>query len=63
MAGQTAERLFKLLPPRMPLQAKYKLTEGLWKHFGPSSRKRLRIGLDARLEDVLEKLVRILSKW
>ena len=56
MAGQTAERLFKLLPPRMPLQAKYKLTEGLWKHFGPSSRKRLRIGLDARLEDVLEKV-------
>ncbi len=47
MSGMVASRLFDLLPPRMPLAAKYKLTEGLWQHFGPSSKKRLRIGLDA----------------
>ena len=52
MGGQTAERLFNLLPPRMPLQAKYQLTENLWKHFGPSSKKRLRIGLDANVVTV-----------
>ena len=47
MSGTVASRLFKLLPPRMPLAVKYKLTENLWQHFGPSSRKVLRVGLDA----------------
>jgi len=47
MSGMVASRLFDLLPPRMPLAEKYKLTEGLWKHYGPSSKKRLRVGLDA----------------
>lgn len=49
MSGTVAERLFKLLPPRMPLHEKYKLTESLWTHFGPKSKKRLRIGLTADL--------------
>ncbi|HEY3778274.1 MAG TPA: hypothetical protein VGL35_09460 [Rhizomicrobium sp.] len=56
MSGQTAERLFNLLPPLMPLQAKYQLTENLWKHVGPKSKRRLRIGLDANLESVLEAI-------
>ena len=47
MSGMVASRLFDLLPPRMPLAEKYKLTEGLWKHYGPSSKKRLRVGLEA----------------
>ena len=29
MSGMVAERLFNLLPPRMPLGVKYKLVEGL----------------------------------
>jgi hypothetical protein len=53
MSGTVAERLFSLLPPRMPLPAKYRLTEGLWRHVGPSSKKRLRIGLDANLETIV----------
>lgn len=53
MSGTVAERLFALLPPRMPLASKYKLTEGLWRHVGPSSRKRLRVGLEVDLEAVL----------
>jgi hypothetical protein len=53
MSGTVAERLFSLLPPRMPLASKYKLTEGLWKHVGPSSKKRLRVGLEADLEIIL----------
>lgn len=47
MSGMVASRLFDLMPPRMPLAEKYKLTEGLWKHYGPSSKKRLRVGLEA----------------
>jgi hypothetical protein len=30
MSGEVAERLYSLLPPRMPLAVKYRLTEGLW---------------------------------
>jgi hypothetical protein len=44
MGGQTAERLFKLLPPRMPLAAKYQLVENLWNHVGPKSKKTCRVG-------------------
>ena len=56
MSGTVAERLFKLLPPRMPIGEKYKLTEGLWTHFGPSSKKRLRIGLTADLNEVVAEI-------
>lgn len=56
MSGQNASRLFALLPPRMPLPEKYKLTENLWRHVGPSSRKMLRVGLDADIEDAVEAI-------
>lgn len=52
MSGQTAERLFKLLPPRMPLTKKYELVENLWNHVGPKSKKTLRVGLDASIDQV-----------
>lgn len=54
MSGTVAGRLFALLPPRMPLPEKYRLIENLWNHVGPKSKKILRIGLDANLEQVLE---------
>jgi hypothetical protein len=54
MSGMVAERLFNLLPPRMPLPVKYKLVEGLWHHVGPSSKHRIRVGLDADVERVIE---------
>jgi hypothetical protein len=54
MGGEVAERLFNLLPPRMPLGVKYKLVEGLWHHVGPSSKHRIRVGLDADLAQVVE---------
>jgi hypothetical protein len=53
MAGQTAARLFDLLPPLMPLSEKYRLAENLWRHVGPSSKRRLRVGLDASAEDAI----------
>jgi hypothetical protein len=55
MSGMVAERLFKLLPHFMPLSLKYEVTEGLWRHFGPSSRKTLWIGPDADMELVVTK--------
>lgn len=54
MGGMVAERLFNLLPPRMPLAVKYKLVEGLWRHVGPSSKFRLRVGPDADVAQVVE---------
>lgn len=56
MAGQTASRLFNLLPPLMPIHEKYRLTESLWRHVGPQSKRRLRIGLDAAEADVIGKV-------
>lgn len=53
MGGETAERLYSLLPPKMPLAEKYKLTESLWRHVGPSSRRTLRVGLDASIDDIV----------
>jgi hypothetical protein len=53
MSGMVAERLFGLLPRFMPLNKKYALTEGMWRHLGPSSKKMLRVGLDASLDDVV----------
>jgi hypothetical protein len=49
-------RLFTLLPPLMPVQAKYKLTESLWQHFGPSSRKTLMVGLNANIGEVIGRI-------
>ncbi len=53
MSGMVAGRLFSLLPPRMPIDAKYKLTEKIWRHTGPKSHKVLRIGLDTEVKDVM----------
>ena len=54
MSGMVAERLFNLLPPRMPLAIKYRLIEGLWRHVGPSKKYRLRVGLDADAAQIAE---------
>ena len=56
MSGLVASRLFKLLPPVMPLPAKYQLIQNLWNHVGPHSKKTFRIGLDAQLQDVLDAI-------
>lgn len=47
MSGMVAERLFQLLPLHMPLSDKYKLIENLWRHYGPSSKKIMLVGMDA----------------
>ncbi len=52
MSGMVAERLFGLLPRYMPLEQKYKLTESLWRHVGPVSRRTLYVNPSVPLEDV-----------
>jgi hypothetical protein len=56
MSGMVAERLFHFLPRHMNPAKKYELIEGMWKHFGPSSKKMLRVGKQANLEDVIEEI-------
>lgn len=52
MSGLVATRLFNLLPPFMPLQQKFQLTESLWSHIGPSSSKIYGIGMNADLDEL-----------
>lgn len=56
MSGMVAERLFSLLPPTMPIESKFKLTESLWKHVGPSSNKTYYIGLDVNIEEISKRV-------
>jgi hypothetical protein len=54
MSGLVAGRLYALLPTRMPLEAKYKLTEDLWRHVGPSSKKTLRVGSNVSIDAMID---------
>jgi hypothetical protein len=40
----------------MPLRTKYELIANLWAHCGPSSKKMLRVGLDATMDDILNQV-------
>lgn len=53
MSGLVAGRLYDLLPPRMPMSAKYDLTKTLWESYCPKSHKALRIGPTAAQDDVI----------
>lgn len=50
MSGLVAERLFNLLPPRMPLSVKYDMVRTIWEAHGPRSVARFTIGPDCELE-------------
>ena len=53
MSGLVAGRLFRLLPPRMPLGVKHSLVKTLWEKYSPRSNKRIRIGPDALEQDII----------
>lgn len=57
MSGMVAERLFNLLPPRMPLEAKYNLVKSLWHHVCPKTYRSFLVGPDVN-DDALEAQVR-----
>ncbi len=46
MSGLVAERLFKLLPPRMPLSIKYEMVRTIWEKYSPRSDTTFVIGPD-----------------
>ena len=52
MSGLVAERLYKLLPPRMPIESKFGLVESLWNHVGPSSEKTFYVGVNSSQDEV-----------
>lgn len=58
MSGMVAERLYRLLPPQMPIKIKYRITEDLWRHVGPTSRKTLRFGPDVQPDEVVVQVQR-----
>lgn len=56
MSGTVAERLFKLLPPRMPLDKKYELVGNLWKNLGPRSNVVFTVGYDIPADHVVDAI-------
>ena len=60
MSGIVAQRLFGLLPPRMPLEKKYELVENLWKHLGPKSNKVLTVGYDVSPQAAVDAVANIM---
>jgi len=58
MSGMVAERLFNLLPPRMPLQIKYEMVQTLWKKYSPRSDDAFVVGPDCSPASVVEAIER-----
>jgi hypothetical protein len=56
MSGLVAQRLFNLLPPRMPTSAKLELAGNIWRHFGPSSSHSFTVGPAADVKLVVEAI-------
>lgn len=56
MSGMVAERLFKFLPPLMPLSYKFQIIENLWKHVGPSSQKVFYVNPNTSLDEIEKKI-------
>ncbi|MEY8143001.1 hypothetical protein [Falsihalocynthiibacter sp. CO-5D18] len=56
MSGTVAERLFKLLPPRMPIKKKYELVESLWRNLGPKSQKTYTVGYDTSIDQIITEV-------
>lgn len=56
MSGTVAERLFNLLPPRMPIEKKYELTENLWQRLGPRVKRTITVGINVPIEKLIDLL-------
>lgn len=62
MSGMVAERLFSLLPPRMPLSIKYQLINSLWEHVGASSSKTYYVSSDVNVHELVSTVKSHLEK-
>ena len=67
MSGLVASRLFKLLPPIMPMEDKYDLVESLWNHVGPRKKRLIQAGSQSSSEDIVkifsEEVGKLTTKW
>jgi len=67
MSGLVASRLFKLLPPIMPINAKYELVESLWNHVGPKKKRLIIAGSQSSSEEIVnifrEEVGHLTTKW
>jgi hypothetical protein len=67
MSGRVAERLFSLLPPYMPPILKYEIVEGLWRHYGPSSKTTIwaspEVSLDELMANVQERVDKLITSY
>lgn len=57
MSGLVAERLFKLLPPFMPIEDKYNLVESLWNHVGPTTKRLVKAGPETPHSEVIDAVI------
>ncbi len=56
MSGLVAQRLFNLLPPRMPTATKLELAGNIWRHFGSSSARYFTVGPAADAKSVVDAI-------
>ena len=54
MSGLVAQKLFALLPPRMPPAKRLELAENIWQQFGPRSVSKFTVGPNADVKAVLD---------
>lgn len=62
MSGMVAGRLFSLLPKLMPLDAKLRLTESLWKHVAPKSQHKIYVNPETPVEIAVSEVSKLLQK-
>jgi hypothetical protein len=54
MSGKVAERLFSLLPPRMPISKKLELARNIWAHYSPKSSHHFTVGPSTDIEIIMQ---------
>jgi hypothetical protein len=57
MSGLVASRLFNLLPPLMPLEAKFDLVDSLWRHVSPSRKRLIVAGRSTPIDQITEAVI------
>ena len=57
MSGLVAGRLFKQIPPFMPMDVKFGLVESLWNHIGPTRKRLIKAGPEVSHQEIINAVV------
>jgi hypothetical protein len=57
MSGLVAGRLFKKIPPFMPMDVKFGLVESLWNHIGPTRKRLIKAGPEVSHKEVVDAVI------